>query len=115
MKKDSKVLIYVALSLIITGCLIMINTIVSVTKYDKDLYAEVYEEYDEQIKEITKTEFIDEEKIEPKETEEQYEVKAQISEDDNRTIGILKIQKLKLSSSGLTSRWRTSTVTESLR
>lgn len=97
MKKDSKVLIYVALSLIITGCLIMINTIVSVTKYDKDLYAEVYEEYDEQIKEITKTEFIDEEKIEPKETEEQYEVKAQISEDDNRTIGILKIQKLKLS------------------
>ena len=97
MKKDSKVLIYVALSLIITGCLIMINTIVSVTKYDKDLYAEVYEEYDEQIKEITKTEFIDEEKIEPKETEKQYEVKAQISEDDNRTIGILKIQKLKLS------------------
>jgi len=97
MENKYKKMIYISLAIIILGCSLIIYGILSETKYDKELYAAIYDEYEKQIEEIEKVEVEEDLEINPEEKSKEYEEKMQDEDFNNKTIGVLKIPKLKIS------------------
>lgn len=94
MDEKIKIAIYILLLIVVIGCVAIIYGIISSVRYDKKIYDDVYNEYNELIQ---KEEVKDTEKIDPIETSKKFEEKMQEEDFSKNTIGILKISKLNIS------------------
>lgn len=89
MSDKAKIAIYILLTIIIIGCILIIFGIVSSIQYNKEIYNEVYNEYNELLEEN--------DEIDPIEKSKEFETKMQDEEFNKKTIGILKIANLNIS------------------